>query len=53
LAIKVIAISAPMIGFRRHPAAKRMDAQGFVSKNAGLEKADRKKDAPGLIRKVT
>jgi hypothetical protein len=29
-------------------AAKRMDAQGFVSKNARLEKPDRKKDAPWL-----
>jgi hypothetical protein len=42
-----------MIGFRSHPAAKRMDAQGFVSKNARLEKADRKKDAPWLMVEVT
>jgi hypothetical protein len=32
-------------------AAKRMDARGFVSKKARLEKADRKKDAPWLMKK--
>ena len=34
-----------------HVAAKRMDAQGFVSKNGGLEKADCKKHAPWLMSK--
>jgi hypothetical protein len=32
--------------FGSHFAVKRMDAQRFVSKNARLEKADHKKDAP-------
>jgi hypothetical protein len=34
----------------RHNAAKRMDAQGLMSKNARLEKPHRKKDAPWLIK---
>jgi hypothetical protein len=38
-----------MIGFGSHFAVKRMDAQRFVSKNARLEKADHKKDAPWLM----
>jgi hypothetical protein len=38
-----------MIGFGSHFAVKRMDAQRFVSKNARLEKADRKKDPPWLM----
>jgi hypothetical protein len=42
-----------IIGSRGPLAAKRMDAQGFVSKNARLEKADRKKDAPWLMLEVT
>jgi hypothetical protein len=32
-----------------HIGVKRMDAQGFVSKNARIEKADRKKQAPWLM----
>jgi hypothetical protein len=40
-----------MIGFGEAVAAKRMDARGFVSKKARLEKPDRKKDAPWLIKK--
>jgi hypothetical protein len=40
------------IGLSGPVAAKRMDAQGFVSKNARLEKPDRKKDAPWLTAKV-
>jgi hypothetical protein len=40
-----------MTGFRSHFAVKRMDAQGFVSKNARLEKVHRKKHAPWLIDK--
>jgi hypothetical protein len=35
-----------MIGSHSHSAVKRMDVQRFVSKNARLEKADHKKDAP-------
>jgi hypothetical protein len=34
------------IRFRIHPAVKRMNARGFVSKNNRIEKADRKKDQP-------
>jgi hypothetical protein len=34
------------IRFRIHPAVKRMNAPGFVSKNDRIEKADRKKDQP-------
>jgi hypothetical protein len=40
-----------MIGFGEAVAAKRMDARGFVSKNMRLEKPDRKKDAPWLMKK--
>jgi hypothetical protein len=38
-----------LAGFGSHFAVKRMDAHGFVSKNARLEKLDRKKDAAWLI----
>jgi hypothetical protein len=36
-------------GFCSHIGVKRMDAQGFVSKNARIEKPDRKKHAPWLM----
>jgi hypothetical protein len=37
------------IRFRFHPAVKRMNARGFVSKNNRIEKADRKKDLPSMV----
>jgi hypothetical protein len=38
-----------LIVFGSHFAVKRMDVQRFVSKNAWLEKADRKKVPPWLM----
>jgi hypothetical protein len=36
-------------GFCSHIGVKRMDAKGFVSKNARIEKADHKKHVPWLM----
>jgi hypothetical protein len=38
-----------MIGPCSHIGVKRMDAQGFVSKNARIAKPDHKKHAPWLM----
>jgi hypothetical protein len=38
-----------MTRFTYHPAVKRMDVQGFVSKNDWLGKPDHKKDRPWLM----